>query len=93
MADGERGGEPVPTSTMNEVDAKIICAEQLLVTIAAALRRVPFDDHTKAFHLRALHLKTALRSLRDGPKAAARCDSVLEELGALLAQVSRREWS
>ena len=38
---------------MNDVEAKMICAEQLLFRIAAALRRVPFEEHTKALHLQA----------------------------------------
>jgi hypothetical protein len=79
--------------TMNDVEAKILCAEQLLVRVAAALRRVPFEEKTKSLHLRALQLKTTLRELRDGPKDLARSEAVLEELGSLLTQVSQREWS
>jgi len=78
---------------MNDLEAKIICAEQLLFRIAAALRRVPFEEGTKALHLRALQLKTELRELRNRPEDAAACDAVLEKLNALHAQVGKREWS
>jgi hypothetical protein len=79
--------------TMNELDAKIICAEQMLFDIAAALRRVPFEVGTKALHLRALKLKATIRELRDGTKSAAECQQILDELEGLLVLVSKREWS
>jgi hypothetical protein len=78
---------------MNDLDAKIICAEQLLFRIAAALRRVPFDERTKALHLRALKLKATIRELRDGTASAATCEQVLDQLNGLLVLVGKREWS
>lgn len=91
MAHGERGDDAA--STMNDVEAKIICAEQLLFRIAAALRRVPFEEHTKALHLQALQLKTELRELRGRAQDAIACEAILEKLEALHARVARREWS
>lgn len=94
MAHGERGGDASSTtSAMNDVEAKMICAEQLLFRIAAALRRVPFEEHTKALHLQALQLKTELRELRARSQDAAACEAILEKLDALHARVARREWS
>ena len=78
---------------MNDLEAKIICAEQLLFRIAAALRRVPFEENTKALHLQALQLKTELREVRNRPEDATACEAVLRKLEELHARVARREWS
>lgn len=78
---------------MNDLDARIIRAEHLLFRVAAALRRVPFEEGTKDLHLRALKLKAALRELRAGTNDAADSEWVFAQIDDLLARAGQHERS
>ena len=63
---------------MSEVD--LHHAEQLLFDIAGRLRRVPYNEHTKDLHLRALSLKRDCERCRRGSVVPTSLNETLSAL-------------